>query len=89
MEKDSFETALQKIVLQSDENSQQLIGKESVWIGINKSKPIKKWPYYAAAAVLILSISIGLFSIQRDKIISPIAKKAIQPQQELQKRKNS
>jgi hypothetical protein len=87
MEKDSFETALQKIVLQSDENSQQLIGKESVWTGIKKTKPIKKWYYSAAAAVLILSISIGIFSIQRDKIISPIAKKAVQPQQELQKSK--
>ena len=87
MEKDSFDTALQKIVLQSDENSPKLVGKESVWVGINKSKPIKKWHYYAAAAVLILSISIGLFTIQRDKIISPIAKKAVQPQQELQKSK--
>lgn len=87
MEKDSFETALQKIVLQSDENSPKLVPKESVWVGINKSKPIKKWYYYAAAAVLILSISIGLFSIQRVKIISPIAKKAVQPQQELQKSK--
>lgn len=87
MEKDSFDTALQKIVLQSDENSPKLVGKESVWVGINKSKPIKKWHYYAAAAVLILSISIGLFSIQKDKIISPIAKKTVQPQQELQKSK--
>lgn len=87
MEKDSFETALQKIVLQSDENSPKLVGKESVWFGINKGKPIKKWYYYAVAAVLILPISIGLFSIQKDKIISPIAKKVVQPQQELQKSK--
>lgn len=87
MEKDSFETALQKIVLQSDENSKQLAGKDNVWAGINKNTSIKKWYYYAAAAVLILSISIGLFSIQKDKITSPIAKKVVQPQQELQKSK--